>query len=161
MRCNLIFPWFLTDQHLIAERRELKMIPALLERRAKSRSPVLPEIPERYCLGSGHQRFWLDKFLYLEKRYASLTDEMTRRGFHPNTDLFLDVKLAKFYGLYRDWTPEDDDYDIIVARLVEKIKMKLGWYRYCSQPITSKWLEETYPLPYISLNKNTSDKGFI
>ena len=33
MRCNLVFPWFLTDQHLIAERRELRMIPALLKKR--------------------------------------------------------------------------------------------------------------------------------
>lgn len=33
MRCNLIFPWFLTDQHLIAERRELRMIPPLLKKR--------------------------------------------------------------------------------------------------------------------------------
>ncbi len=33
MRCNLIDPSLLTDQHLIAEKRELRMIPPLLEKK--------------------------------------------------------------------------------------------------------------------------------
>jgi deoxyribonuclease (pyrimidine dimer) len=149
MRCNLLLPKFLTDQHLIAERRELRMIPPLLEKRARTRSPVISGIPERYCLGEGHQKFWLDKFLYLEKRYISLTDEMLQRGFHPNLEFTLDVTCAKFYGLYNDWTPEPDDYDVIVARIIEKIEMKPYWYKYYSKPITSNWVQITYPLPYL------------
>ena len=59
MRCNLVFPWFLTDQHLIAERRELRMIPALLEKRFAARKHTTLDIPSRFCLGAGHMKFWL------------------------------------------------------------------------------------------------------
>lgn len=147
MRCNIIAPKDLTDQHLIAERRELRIIPPLLDKRAKTRSPVTGDIPERYCLGAGHQKFWLDKFMYLEKRYASLTEEMINRGFKPNLDLFIDVKLAKHYGLYNDWIPEQEDYSIIKARLVDKIEQKFSWYKYYSKPITHSWLVMTYLEP--------------
>ncbi len=149
MRCNLIQPWFLTDQHLIAERRELRMIPPLLAKRSLH-SPVTGDIPERFCLGSGHMKFWLDKFLYLENRYMDLTREMLARGFKPNLDLSLDVSLANHYGLYRDWTPEPEDYDIIVTRLREKIEKKFDWYRYCGNPITRQWFQVTYPIPYLT-----------
>lgn len=151
MRCNLVPSYFLTDQHLIAEKRELRMIPPILEKRAKTRSPITGDIPERFCLGKGHQIFWLDKFLYLEKRYNSLTEEMIRRGFKPNLELSLDTSLAKYYGLYNDWTPEPEDYDLIVARLIEKINQKFKWYRYCGKSITRQWVEVTYPLPYCTM----------
>lgn len=140
MRCNIIDPTRLTDQHLIAERRELRMIPPLLSKRIKSHGLVTHDIPKQYCLGSGHQKFWLDKFLYLEKRYISLTDEMINRKFKPNLDYFLDTRLAKEYGMYNDWEPKSYDIEIIKFRLIEKIKQKMSWYKYLSKPITQEWL---------------------
>jgi deoxyribonuclease (pyrimidine dimer) len=150
MRCNLILCQFLTDQHLNAERRELRMIPPLLAKRVKSGKHTTADIPRRYTLGSGHMLFWLDKFLYLEKRYIGLTDEMVRRGFNPNLEFFLDVSLAKQHNAYNDWVPELEDYDIIATRLRERIEQKFNWYKYCSQPITRDWFTVTYPIPYYS-----------
>ncbi len=150
MRCNIIQVFFLTDQHLIAEKRELRMIPALLEKRANKRSPVIDFIPERFCLGTGHQKFWLDKFLYLEKRFNSLVDEMIRRGFHPDPEIKFHIETAKHYGLYNDWEPQPEDYDIIVTRIRERVMEKLGWYRYCGKPVDEKWVNTTYPIPYLT-----------
>jgi deoxyribonuclease (pyrimidine dimer) len=32
--------------------------------------------------------------------------------------------------LFNDWTPEEDDYKVIRARIKEKIEMKPDWYRF-------------------------------
>lgn len=148
MRCNLIPSFFLTDQHLIAERRELRMIPPLLEKRVKSGKQTTADIPKRFCLGGGHMLFWLDKFQYLEFRYMDLTREMLARGFKPNLEFSLDVSLAHAHGCYNGWTPEPEDYDLIVSRLRDKIEQKFDWYRFCGAPITREWFAATYPLPY-------------
>lgn len=148
MRCNLLHPWFLTDQHLMAERRELRMIPPLLKKRVASNIPLMQGIPERYCLGVGHMLFWLDKMGYLAHRFDCLTQEMFRRGFNPNEELTFDLETAKVVGVDKDWEPLPDDYDVIVTRLRERIEKRFTWYKFCGIPITRKWFEATYPIPY-------------
>lgn len=148
MRCNLIFPWFLTDQHLMAERRELRMIPPLLKKRIDSGKHTTLDIPPRFTLGKGHMLFWLDKMLYLSKRHAALTEEMLRRGFNPDQNLTFDICYATLSGMLNDWEPQPEDYDIIVTRIRERVMEKLGWYRYCGKPFDEKWVESTYFLPY-------------
>ena len=146
MRCNLIFPWFLTDQHLMAERRELRMIPPLLKKRIDSGKHTMRELPPRFTLGKGHMLFWLDKMLYLAKRFDALTEEMVRRGFKPNSDLTLDTSYATLSGMLNDWEPQPEDYVIIVERIRERVMKKMGWYRYCGQPVDEEWVNMTYHL---------------
>jgi|PlaIllAssembly_1097288.scaffolds.fasta_scaffold00001_28 deoxyribonuclease (pyrimidine dimer) len=148
MRCNLIFPWFLTDQHLIAEKRELRMIPPLLQKRIDSGKHTTLDIPRRFTLGKGHMLFWLDKMLYLSKRYDALTEEMGRRGFNADPSLTFDMKCAILSSMDNDWEPQPEDYDIIVTRLRDRVREKPGWYRYCGKPVDEKWIEITYPIPY-------------
>lgn len=148
MRSNLIYPWFLTDQHLMAERRELRMIPPLLKKRVDAGKHTTLDIPSRFTLGKGHMLFWLDKMLYLSKRFDTLTEEMLRRGFNPDPGLTFDTSYATLSGMMNDWVPQPEDYDIIVARLRERVMVKLGWYRYCGKPVDEKWVESTYFLPY-------------
>lgn len=148
MRCNLVCPWVLTDQHLMAERRELRMIPPLLKKRVDSGKHTTLDIPPRFTLGKGHMLFWLDKMLYLSKRYGILTVEMTRRGFKPDTSLTFDLECATLTGMANDWVPQSKDFDIIVTRLHERVMEKLGWYRYCGEPVDEEWVNSTYPIPY-------------
>ena len=82
MRCNIILPAFLTDQHLIAERRELRMILPLLEKRSVTRNSVVGKIPKNYTLGKGHVKFFTNKLLFLFDRYMELTSECKKRGFN-------------------------------------------------------------------------------
>lgn len=98
--------------------------------------------------------FWVDKLSYLEKRYDDLTQEMVARSFNPNKTIKFDVQEihnivdGSNLNLFNDWTPELEDFDIIVTRLRERIEQKFDWYRYCKTPITRKWFDVTYPLPY-------------
>ena len=82
-RINLIHPKELMDQHLLAEWREIKMIPASLRRslKTKSISEVIKSIPKDYTLGSGHVKFFYNKHIYLCKRYTELTKELQKRNF--------------------------------------------------------------------------------
>ena len=152
MRCNLIHPWFLTDQHLISEKRELRMIPPLLKKRIDSGKHTLLDIPKRFTLGKGHMLFWLDKMLYLSIRYDTLVEEMKRRGFNADSSLTFDMGCAITSKMNNNWEPQSEDYDIIVTRLREMVMGKIGWYRYCGKLVNEKWVEITYPIPYLTGN---------
>lgn len=145
MRCNLIPAQDLTDQHLLAERNELRMIPPLLRKKYK-KFLFKRDIPERYVLGTGHMNFWLDKFLYLENRYQKLVEELLRRNFNLDTSLILEVDLAKSVDCYHDWIPNNEDYLLIKERILQKILLKPQWYRYYGKRITPNWVREKYPL---------------
>jgi len=148
MRCNLVNPICLTNQHLIAEKRELKIIPALLRKRIMSGKHSIRDIPDKFCLGVGHQKFWLNKMLYLSKRYNAIIDEMLERNFNVDSSLKFDLTYACPFNMDNDWKPTIDDYNLIVSRLREKLLLKLGWYRYFGQSINREWIESMYPIPY-------------
>lgn len=151
MRCNLVDPRILTDQHLIAERRELRMIPPLLKQQCRIfgltstlKSNISKKIPQQFTLGTGHMLFWLDKFKFLESRFTELTSEMKVRGFNPDYNLQLDTSLAKTLDLYYSWIPTQQDILLSKNRLVERILQKPTWYRFHSLPISLAWLEQHY-----------------
>lgn len=153
MRCNILPVRAILDQHLIAERRELRMIPPLLKKRIDSGKHSTLDIPSRFTLGKGHMLFWLDKMHYLSKRYDALVEEMGRRGFNADPSLTFDMDYAKLSKMDNDWEPRPEDYDIIVTRLREKVMAKPGWYRYCGKPVDEKWVSITYPIPYFLPNQ--------
>ena len=72
-----ILPQRLSNQHLLAEHREIKRIPNLI---TKGRYNLEGQ-PEKFCLGTGHVKFFYDKLGYLFARYQSLYQECKRRGF--------------------------------------------------------------------------------
>tara|TARA_B100000579_G_scaffold73258_1_gene56223 strand:+ start:59286 stop:59705 length:420 start_codon:yes stop_codon:yes gene_type:complete len=129
-RINLIPTHELTDQHLIAEYREITMVPAALKRTIHSKSGLmLNKIPASFTLNKGHVLFFYDKGKYLFKRYQLLIREMENRGFKPNQnrkfpcDIFIENKL------FNDWEPTLKDLKIIRNRIKSKIKQKPNWYR--------------------------------
>ena len=77
-RVNLVPPGELTDQHLFAEFRELKMIPKSLARslRARGLEGVVRMVPAKFTLGTGHVSFFYDKGAYLAARYELLIAEL-------------------------------------------------------------------------------------
>ena len=128
-RINLINPEELTDQHLIAEYREITMVPAALKRTINSKSGLNPDqIPKKFTLNKGHVKFFYDKGLYLNKRYHQLVEEMKKRGFQPNKKRTFPKEVFA-PNLYNDWKPNLEDEKIIKERIAEKIKMKPQWYK--------------------------------
>lgn len=137
-RINLVDPTELTDQHLMAEWREIKMVPAALRRslRTNTVSGILKKIPSDFTLNKGHVTFFYNKIEYLKDRYKVLTSELMRRQFNiSNTnieDIFDSGIPNEFKGSYE---PTTAAYEIIRQRIKEKIDMKPQWYKYCRKPL--------------------------
>jgi deoxyribonuclease (pyrimidine dimer) len=128
-RINVIPPGRLTDQHLIAEWRELPRVFALAR----------PDdhTPPAYTLGTGHVRFFYPRTGYLARRQAALIAECQRRGFAISHTIAPDPVP----GLDDDWTPTDADVAVNVARLREKVGAKPGWYRYMGAVVSANFYE--------------------
>ena len=71
-RINIIHPSELTDQHLIAEYREIFMVGSALQRSLKSKNWDVKSIPNKFTLNTGHVKFFYDKGKYLSERYDSI-----------------------------------------------------------------------------------------
>jgi len=129
-RINLVDPSELTDQHLIAEYREIFMVGGSLKRTLVSKSGYLESrVPQTYTLNSGHVYFFYNKGKYLHHRYLSLIEEMKRRGFEPDVERVFPKQIFIDNDLYNDWSPSLEDYKVIRQRIQQKIKMKPEWYR--------------------------------
>ena len=129
-RINILNPIHLTDQHLIAEYRELFMVGSALQRSLKSPNweKNKKTWPEEFTLNSGHVKFFYNKGKYLHKRYKQLIKEMKDRGMKPDPDRRF--KREQWPNdLYKDWEPTMKDEIIVKERIEEKIRMKPDWYR--------------------------------
>ena len=64
-------PSELKRMHLVAELREITMVPASLRRslRSKSVNQVIRSIPDKFTLNSGHVKFFYDKLEFLKQRF--------------------------------------------------------------------------------------------
>jgi len=129
-RINLIEPSELTDQHLVAEYREIFMVGGSLKRTLRSKSGYQEsKVPKQYTLNSGHVYFFYNKGKYLDKRYQELIKEMKNRGFKPDKKRTFPKEIFVENELYNDWIPNPDNYKLIRQRLKEKIAIKPEWYR--------------------------------
>ena len=80
-RINLgIEPWRLTNEHLLAEHREIKRICNVFEKIKNSNRKV--KIPNNFCLGSGHVMYFVYKPDTTYFRYIQLYEECINRGFN-------------------------------------------------------------------------------
>ena len=132
-RINIVEPSELTDQHLIAEYREIFMVAGSLRRTLVSKVGYREDrVPKRYTLNTGHVYFFYNKGKYLHKRYNELIAEMKKRGFSPSNDRPFPFSVFSDNGLYNDWIPMVEDYKVIRERIEEKIAMKPNWYRKTS-----------------------------
>ena len=137
-RVNLIPVEDLTDQHLMAEYRELKMVPAALRRslRTKPLEAVLGSVPERYTLNKGHVRFFYNKMFFLIKRYDLIVEELLVRQYKiQHTDSFQDFTEGLPIIFFEHWHPDPDEVAISQERINQKIQMKPNWYRHYGNPL--------------------------
>ena len=129
-RINIIPVNELFDQHLIAEYREITMVPAALNRTLKSKNGLdASKIKNRYTLNQGHVYFFYNKGRYLDQRYQDIIKEMKLRGFNPDPKRKFPKYIFIANNLYKDWIPSIEDLKIIRIRIESKLKEKPGWYR--------------------------------
>jgi len=124
-----IDPRTLKRAHLIAEIREITMVPASLKRSLKTRKvyDILKEIPKEFTLNKGHVKFFYDKLGFLQKRFNRLADEMERRGYKPDRS-----RINYFDGFetrwYNDWSATEVDNNIVLSRINMRIAQKPHLY---------------------------------
>ena len=132
-RINTVDPKVLTDQHLLAEHRELPRI-FPLARAALERGDVSG--PERYTMGAGHVRFFYQRTAWLAVRHRALTAECERRGFRVQRGELVPIKGV-------EWAPDDDDVVVNLERLREKLAAppRPGFYRHCGVVVGADWYD--------------------
>ena len=132
MRGNLVPVAELMDQHLMAEWRELKMIPPALRKSLRTRTldQVLDSIPSKYVLGKGHITFWYNKLSFLTQRYTLLTTELLARGFNLKyRGGFENFTKGLPEIFFNDYFPTPAEIAVSRQRIEEKIAMKPSWYK--------------------------------
>ena len=110
----------LCREHLLAEHREIKRTPNKVGNGKYS----LVGQPSEFCLGTGHEKFFYDKLLYLKKRYEKLYAECILQGYD-----------VEYYGgawdqvpkhLMNDWQPSLRDRHLLVDRINERLEDMQG-----------------------------------
>jgi deoxyribonuclease (pyrimidine dimer) len=126
-RVNLIPPYKLLDQHLIAEYREIPMVISNLKRSKKT------DIPKSYRLGTGHVLFFANKWKFLCDRHREIIDEMLVRGFSPKFDPINETQ-SRFKEV--EFIPSKEDVKINVDRIYERFLKQPFWYKYYGVPVS-------------------------
>jgi deoxyribonuclease (pyrimidine dimer) len=122
-------PKLLKRMHLVAELREITMVPASLRRslRTIQSATILTRIPKKFTLNKGHVSYFYDKLRFLQKRFNKLADEMERRGYNPDRS-----RIKAFDGFddmwYNDWTSTAEDDAIVTERINFRISQKPHLY---------------------------------
>lgn len=116
--------------HLVAELREITMVPGSLKRSlmTSSKLMVLFGIPKQFTLNTGHVKFFYNKLTFLQNRFNELCNEMERRGYHPDRS-----RIVAFDGFddrfYNNWASTDDDDTIVHERIALRISEKPHLYQ--------------------------------
>ncbi len=133
-RINLQPPIMLTDQHLIAEKKEINQLAGQLRKSMLSKNYKYNDIPSTYRLGTGHVKFWYTRGKFIRERYRIIYEECIRRGFSVVDD-FHDywLDLGPKYNI--PFTPTDIEFRTSYERIRSKILNKPSFYRYYSEYI--------------------------
>lgn len=128
-RINLVEPKQLTDKHLLAEYKEItRPFNKVSNRLAKGTMDDV-KVPSSYCLGTGHETFFFDKLMWLFDRYCCLYEELCKRNFTINHNLFSEVSRSFRENLsntpYWKWyTPAPEEIYLNFSRLAKRSKIQ-------------------------------------
>ena len=134
-RINLVPVSELSDQHLIAEYRELpRIFNLVLNAQYKGKYPLDFKISDTYLLGTGHVTFFYDKLIFLQRRLKEITEECIKRKF--NIANKNDYSLALFNKEWlNDYVPTLKEIEISRKRIQEKLNSNPKFYKYYGKNI--------------------------
>lgn len=129
-----ISPKRLTDQHLLAEHREIKRICDMYSKRLESGK--FDDIPEKFTLNTGHVKFFLNKGMFTHSRYLDLFKECTERGFNVQS---YEWNWNEYWAIdehLKDWQATDEDNQLIIDRITQRINESNQVPRYYGKAIS-------------------------
>ena len=152
MRINIIKPKELYDQHLMAEIREIKMLPKALVRSLASKKGVnyktLNKEYPRYTLNKGHGKFFYNKITYIENRFQELLKEAELRGFTLQSktkelyDSEYDYAILEeyrnnpFIDICQEYIPTEAEKVVNKERIQLRLSEKPYFYKYYGKSVT-------------------------
>lgn len=125
-RINLIDVKELSDQHLLAEYRELPRV-------IKQEHIYIGDAPDRYVLGKGHVKWAVKHGNFCLTRYFYICEEMKYRGFkvnYPYEDLAKIAEDKQITWYTKNYFPTENDIKLSRDRIIEKISQKPTWYNW-------------------------------
>ena len=129
----------LTDEHLLAEHREIANLPYFLSVSLKSNKPLV--IPEKFTLGTGHVKFFMNKMRFVLDRYKVLHRECLDRGFNVRYKGYKwDSVPDEYMGVY---FPKPEDRRIIIDRIRDRLeKSPKSFFHYRGKRISKEQVIE-------------------
>lgn len=134
-RINLTLVSELTDQHLMAEYRELPRVFGAVRKHVQNGKRVKDfKISPTFILGAGHVTFFYDKLEFLRLRQIELITECLKRGFKIKDTTVQDISDIPV-EFRNNYVPSEAAIAISQARLDEKIAQRPTWYKYYGKSI--------------------------
>lgn len=108
----------LTDEHLLAEHREIKRLPFCFKKAWECKT--INNIPKKFCLGTGHIKFFLDKAAFTLFRYKQIYNECLKRGFNVinYSDNWNKILFEEYWNNY---LPTDNERSLLIERISQRI----------------------------------------
>ena len=131
-----ISPRKLTDEHLLAEHREIKRMAYYAKEAIKNGG--IKNMPPHFTLGKGHVLFLIDKQEYIYERYHELLQECKRRGFNVTNywENWIGIYDVRYWNRYE---PTEEDNRIIKERIKDRIiNGKKKFWHYEGKQITKE-----------------------
>lgn len=127
----------LTDEHLLAEHREITRMMSYYK---KARySGAFNRIPPKFCLGKGHVTFFLDKFKFLQRHYEEIYRECEKRRMNVLRTDYMSWYYTPEREHFNDYTPTDEEHQLLVERISQRIMNgKKAYYHYNGFRITKE-----------------------
>lgn len=120
-RINCVPPELLSDDHLLAEYREMPRIFQLVEAaEARGERPSTADLPDEYTMGEGHVRFFYDKLFYIAERHQRICEELDRRGFNLNFTGAHPLLFELNPGWLGDWEPSEAELLVNWQRIYQR-----------------------------------------
>lgn len=134
-RINLVEPSMLTDQHLMAEYKELPRIFTLAIKAYNKYTQhdytfftiyleTKHHYPACYTLGRGHVSFFYNKCQWVYNRLEKVRIELIKRGYDLNSEIYTSIleTVASIRGnksLWNNWKPSHAEVYLNMQRLVK------------------------------------------
>lgn len=133
-----INPKALTDEHLLAEHREIKRICDLYNKRIQAGiNPITKGAPTKQTLGTGHMLFFIDKGHYTLRRYMDLNYECQRRGFKVT---YFGKSWETYWNKhFNNYEPTAEDKAMLLERISQRInESPKPYWHYCGKVVTKQ-----------------------
>ncbi len=125
----------LTDEHLLAEHREIKRLPYQW---CKSyNNGYISFAPEKFTLGKGHVLFFLNKQGFILERYKQIHEECLKRDF--KVDDYSDNWTYVALDYMKGYEPTEEERNLLIERIMDRILHgNKEYYHYCGKRISKE-----------------------